>query len=161
MNPFNSASDYHQPPCFIDYNNATSIKKCWIGDSIVSLPDLRTEDARIANTWNSWITQLVSNYSIDGLRLDTVYQVNQDFWPPFQSAAGGIHAIGEVWNGDPNVMCPYQNYVSGLMNYPAYYWITQAFQSTSGSISNLVNGINQMKVCMSIVSYTVSFANQI
>jgi alpha-amylase len=26
-----------------------------------------------------------------------------------------------------------------------YYWITQAFQSTSGSISNLMNGVNQMK----------------
>lgn len=26
-----------------------------------------------------------------------------------------------------------------------YYWITQAFESTSGSISNLVNGINEMK----------------
>ena len=27
----------------------------------------------------------------------------------------------------------------------SYYWITQAFQSTGGSISNLVNGINTMK----------------
>ena len=26
-----------------------------------------------------------------------------------------------------------------------YFWITQAFESTSGSISNLVNGINSMK----------------
>lgn len=26
-----------------------------------------------------------------------------------------------------------------------YYWITQAFQSTSGSISNLLNGVNQMQ----------------
>lgn len=28
---------------------------------------------------------------------------------------------------------------------PRYYYITQAFESTSGSISNLVNGINEMK----------------
>jgi alpha-amylase len=27
----------------------------------------------------------------------------------------------------------------------SYFWITQAFESTSGSISNLVNGINEMK----------------
>ena len=26
-----------------------------------------------------------------------------------------------------------------------YFWITQAFESTSGSISNLVNGINEVK----------------
>lgn len=32
-----------------------------------------------------------------------------------------------------------------MLNYPAYYWVTQAFESTSGSISNLYNGINTMK----------------
>jgi alpha-amylase len=53
--------------------------------------------------------------------------------------------VGEVGNGDPTNFCPYQNYMSGVLNYPAYYWITQAFESTSGSISNLVNGINEMK----------------
>jgi alpha-amylase len=38
-----------------------------------------------------------------------------------------------------------QEYMSGVLNYPQYYWVTQAFESTSGSISNLVNGINEMK----------------
>lgn len=32
-----------------------------------------------------------------------------------------------------------------LLTPARYYWITQAFQSTSGSISNLVNGVNSMK----------------
>jgi alpha-amylase len=36
--------------------------------------------------WESWITSLVSTYSIDGLRLDSAMQVDQAFWPPFQSA---------------------------------------------------------------------------
>lgn len=35
--------------------------------------------------------------------------------------------------------------MSGVLNYPQYFWVTQAFESTSGSISNLVNGINTMK----------------
>ncbi|KXT01114.1 hypothetical protein AC578_10882 [Pseudocercospora eumusae] len=144
LNPFNQQSYFH-PPCSIDYNNDTSIKQCWIGSDTVSLPDLRTEDPTVAGMWNRWISQLVSNYSIDGLRIDTAYQVNQGFWSGFQSAAGGIHVLGEVWNGDTSVMCPYQNYLTGLMNYGTYYWITQAFSSTSGSISNLVNGINTMK----------------
>lgn len=59
--------------------------------------------------------------------------------------ASGVYVIGEAFNGDPAVIIPYQDSISGLMNYPAYYWITQAFQSTSGSITNLINGINQMK----------------
>jgi hypothetical protein len=35
--------------------------------------------------------------------------------------------------------------MSGVLNYPQYFWVIQAFESTSGSISNLVNGINTMK----------------
>ncbi|TAQ85031.1 hypothetical protein B7494_g6643 [Chlorociboria aeruginascens] len=141
--PFNSQSDYH-PFCLIDYSNTTSIEYCWEGDNNVSLPDLRTEDSDIQDTWNSWVTSLVSTYSIDGIRLDSAQQVGNAFLPSFQSAAG-VYIVGEVDNGDPTYVCPYQNYVSGLLNYPAFYWITQAFESTSGSISNLVNGINAMK----------------
>ncbi|KAG0647877.1 Taka-amylase A [Hyphodiscus hymeniophilus] len=141
--PFNSESYYH-PPCDIDYSNATSVQVCWEGDNTVSLPDLRTEDSDVLSTWESWIKSLVSTYNIDGLRVDSAQQVDQAFFPPFQSAAG-VYIVGEVFNGDPTYVCPYQNYMSGVLNYPAYYWITQAFESTSGSISNLVNGINEMK----------------
>lgn len=89
----------------------------------------------------------------------------------------GVYIVGEVDDGDTTVVCPYQSYMSGVLNYPAlvlhffrsrfatsttesatrrileetqltlssYYWITQAFESTTGSISNLVNGVNTMK----------------
>lgn len=62
FNPFNKQSYFHKP-CNIDYNNQTSVTQCWLGDNIVSLPDLRTEDSNVANMWNTWIGQLVSNYS--------------------------------------------------------------------------------------------------
>lgn len=143
LHPFNNQSYFH-PPCPIDYNNLTSAQECWVGSDTVSLPDLRTEDPTVANMWNQWISQLVSNYSIDGLRIDTAYQINPGFWSGFQSAAGGIHVLGEVWQ-EMNIMCTYQNYLTGLMNYAAFSWITQAFNSTSGSISNLVDGINAIK----------------
>jgi len=78
-------SDYHDF-CLIDYQNATSIKVCWEGDNTVSLPDLRTEDSNVLSVWESWITALVSKYSIDGLRLDSAQQVDNAFFPPFQSA---------------------------------------------------------------------------
>ncbi|KAI9647735.1 hypothetical protein NHQ30_004121 [Ciborinia camelliae] len=141
--PFNSASDYH-PFCFIDYSNKTSIQVCWEGSNTVSLPDLRTEDQNIRDTWNHWITDLVANYSIDGLRFDSAQQTGVGFFEGFQEAAGDTWVMGEVYNGDPAWVCPYQDYVQGLTNYPAYYWITQAFQNTQGSISNLVNGIHTM-----------------
>jgi alpha-amylase len=149
-------SDYHDF-CLIDYNNVTSIQQCWEGDNIVSLPDLRTEDSAVASVWNKWITDLVATYNIDGLRVDSAQQVNVDFFPDFQSAAG-VYIVGEVFNGDPSYVCPYQNSMSGVLNYPVYFWITQAFESTSGSISNLVNGINTMKSACADTTLLGSFS---
>jgi hypothetical protein len=87
---------YFHPFCLIDYSNATSILVCWEGDNIVSLPDLRTEDADVLDTFETWITNLVSTYSIDGLRVDSAQQVDSAFFPPFQTAGeccllGGIN----------------------------------------------------------------------
>lgn len=47
--------------------------------------------------------------------------------------------------------------MSGVLNYPAYFWITQAFESTTGSISNLANGINTMKSTCKDVTLLGSF----
>lgn len=143
FNPFNSKSYFHDF-CLINYDNLDTYQNCWEGDNIVSLPDLRTEDSSVYTVWQDWVQEVVANYSIDGIRLDSAMEVDLNFFPRFEDAAG-VYVIGEAFNGDPAVITPYQEYVSGLMNYPAYYWITQAFQSTSGSISNLVNGINTMK----------------
>jgi alpha-amylase len=142
--PFNRQSYFH-PYCTIDYSSDTSVKQCWLGSNNVPLPDLKTEDSGVQNIFDSWIAQLVQNYTIDGLRIDTAKHVNTGFWQPFLQAAGGIYAVGEVLDGDPKYVCPYQNYMPGVLNYPTYYTITQAFQSTGGSIANLVNGVNQMK----------------
>ncbi|CZT09340.1 hypothetical protein WAI453_003201 [Rhynchosporium graminicola] len=143
LKPFNKKSQYHDF-CLIDYNNVASIKNCWMGDNVVSLPDLRNEDSAILNIWTSWIANLVSKYKIDGIRLDSAQQLNNAFLAPFEKAAG-VYVIGEVFNGNPSYTCAYQKDVSGLMNFPAYFWIRRAFESTSGSISELVNGINTMK----------------
>ena len=64
--------------------------------------------------------------------------------------------------------------MSGVLNFPTYvphplklihftqscyryYWITQAFQSTSGSISNLVNGVNEIKTTCTDTTLLGSF----
>ena len=42
--------------------------------------DLDQDNSFVRSTLLSWITNLVQNYSIDGLRVDTVAEVNRDFW---------------------------------------------------------------------------------
>ncbi|KAF2726302.1 glycoside hydrolase family 13 protein [Polychaeton citri CBS 116435] len=135
--PFSSESDYHSY-CLIDYNDETSIKDCWLGDDQVPLPDLRTENSNVVEGYSKWIGELVSNYSIDGLRMDTAMQVDTAFWSSFVEAAG-VYVLGEVNEGDSSYVCGYQSYLPGVFNYASYFTLISAFQSTSGSISDLVS----------------------
>ncbi len=44
---------------------------------------------------NTWISSLVKDYSIDGIRIDAAKHIRKDFWPDFVKAAG-VFSIGEV-----------------------------------------------------------------
>jgi len=154
--PFNEASYFH-PYCAINYNDQTSVEKCWLGSNNVVLPDLNTEDTAVQTIYSSWIANLVKNYTIDGLRIDTAKHVNTGFWKPFLQAAGDIYAVGEILDGDPKYVCPYQKYMPGVLNFPTFYTITEAFQSTGGSISNLVKGINDVKAACADTTLLGSF----
>ena len=106
FNPFNEESDFH-PKCPItDYNNQTQVEQCWLGDDNLPLADVNTEKDEIVSTYNSWIKALVGNYSIDGIRIDTVKHVRKDFWPNFASSSG-VYTIGEVLHGDPSYVASY------------------------------------------------------
>ncbi|KAK4540157.1 hypothetical protein LTR36_009743 [Oleoguttula mirabilis] len=146
FNPFNDESYYH-PYCSIDYSdtgNTTNIEQCWVGDTSVPLPDLRTEDADVAAGYQTWITQLVSDYSIDGLRIDTSMEVNTGFWAGF-SAAAGVYMVGEVDEADATYVCSFQDYLPGVLNYGTYFPLVSAFSSTSGSISDLSDMVTTVK----------------
>jgi hypothetical protein len=65
-------SQYH-PYCPIDWNNLTSIQYCWLGDTTVPLPDVNTQDPTVVSTYGSWISNLVQEYGIDGLRIDGTF----------------------------------------------------------------------------------------
>ncbi|KXX79767.1 Alpha-amylase A type-1/2 [Madurella mycetomatis] len=153
--PFSSSSYFHTY-CPIDYESQTSVEECWQGSNIVSLPDLRTEDESVRRIWNEWISELVKTYSIDGLRIDSVKHVEPSFWPGF-SAAAGVYMVGEVFHGDPLYIVPYQQHMDGLMDYPSYYWTLRAFQSPSGSFSELADGINTLRGAASDLSLYGSF----
>ncbi|ORY63946.1 alpha-amylase [Pseudomassariella vexata] len=144
--PFSSRSWFH-PYCTINYDNETSIETCWQGDEKVSLPDLRTEDSEIRSIFHEWIRHMVTKYSVDGLRVDSAKHVETDFWPDFE-AASGVFALGEVLDGDPQHIYPWTDYLSGVMNYPVYYWLLRAFQSSSSTMDELTNGINTMSANM-------------
>ncbi|MGI4814179.1 MAG: alpha-amylase family glycosyl hydrolase [Janthinobacterium lividum] len=161
--PFNNKKYFHQYCPMTDYDyesNQTAVEEvsvplqdirchtndvqCWLGDSNVELTDVDTSRQDVINLYYAWIKNLVSTYSIDGLRIDTAKHIQQPFWPGFNTAAG-VYCVGEVADGDPNYSLPYQNYLDGILNYPLYYPLLRAFQSTTGSMSDLVAMVNTIK----------------
>lgn len=124
---FKEQSQYH-PYCAIDWSNTTSEEQCWLGDTVVPLPDLNTEDPTVVAGFGDWIQSLVKEYNIDGLRIDAAKHVNIDFWPVFCGKAG-VFCIGEVFGSDINDAALYQgsNALDSILNYPMYSALLDAF----------------------------------
>jgi alpha-amylase len=133
--PLNQASSYH-PDCDINYDNQTSIEQC----RIARLPDLNTQSSDVRSVLNTWVKWLVNEYQFDGVRIDTVKHVQQDFWPDFASAAG-VYSIGEAWDGNPAYLAQYAKLMPGLLNYATYYPMNRFYQQT-GSAQDLVDMMN-------------------
>lgn len=112
----------------------------------------------------SWIGQLVSNYSsklasvfekaervlcsdlflVDGLRLDSIFNVNQQFWLGFNTSAG-VFCIGEGSTDSASSLCPLQWSMDGLLNYPLYHRLIATFNSTGNNMTGLLEGMDEMK----------------
>ncbi|KAL3475633.1 family 13 alpha amylase in complex with acarbose [Aspergillus californicus] len=144
FNPFNDEKYFHSPCAIQNYDDQTQVEECWLGDNTVSLPDLDTTRTDVQDLWYDWVGSLVSNYSIDGLRIDTVKHVQKDFWKGYNDAAG-VYCVGEIFDGDPDFTCPYQDYLDGVLNYPIYYPLLDAFKSISGDMSALSDMIETVK----------------
>ena len=157
FNPFNDQSYFH-PRCLItDYNNQTNVEQCWLGDDQLPLADVNTERDDVVKTYNDWIKTLVGNYSVDGVRIDTVKHVRKDFWPNFASSSG-VFTIGEVLHNETSYVadytreckfsclpyladCPWLGVIDGVLDYPTWFPLVAGFQTKFGNLSTLVNVI--------------------
>jgi len=128
--PFNQAIHYHDcngcdPQCNINqWNppNATQLEHCRLS----GLLDLDQDNKYVRATLSSWIHDLVQNYSIDGLRIDTFPHVKCEYWKEFLVAAG-VYAVGEVASGDITWVAPWQKCGDATLSYPLYYTMRNVF----------------------------------
>ncbi|KAJ3720226.1 GH13 alpha-amylase precursor [Lentinula guzmanii] len=143
LQPFGGSNSFHTQ-CFIsDYNNQTDVEQCWLGDSGLPLLDLDTENSTVVDTMYSWIKNLVSEYSVDGLRVDTAKHIRQDFWPDFASNAG-VYTVGEILIGNVTYAAPYTKGLDSVLDYPTYYAVYDAFTNgTSGNMSAITDLVTQ------------------
>ena len=144
LQPFNDEKYYHKYCNITNYDDDKIAQDCWLGVTNVALPDLNTESQEVSDMINSWITGLVANYSIDGLRIDAAKHVNNEFLPPFVKAAG-VFTFGEIYSGVVENVCKYQknNLIAGLPNFPVYFPLIKAF--TAGdmqALSKMISDVN-------------------
>jgi alpha-amylase len=144
--PFATQDDFH-PFCWVDnYENQTNVEQCWLGDDSVILPDLNTQSQTVIEYWNNWVKNIVANYTVDAIRIDTVKHVPHSFWPAFTEAAG-VANVGEVLYFDPE------------FNYAIYYPLTRAFNSSVGSLEEVSQMVRQVAGNSSDPSLYGSFLN--
>ncbi|PYH31479.1 alpha-amylase [Aspergillus neoniger CBS 115656] len=161
FNPFDDEKYFHNFKLLSsDPTNETCVLDCWMGDTVVSLPDLRNEDEQVQNILGSWISELVSNYSIDGLRIDSVLNIAPDFFSNFTKSSG-VFTVGEGATADAADVCPLQPSLNGLLNYPLYYILTDAFNTTNGNLSTITESISYTKgQCEDVLALGTFTANQ-
>lgn len=142
FDPFNDQKYFH-PYCNITNYDIDSIaQNCWLGAINVALPDLDTEREDVVQMTGDWIKSTLSNYSVDALRIDAAKHVNTGFLPPFVKAAN-IFTMGEVYSGVIENVCPYQEELQGLPNYPVWFPLVQAF--TAGNMEGLAQMVDDVE----------------
>ncbi|EEB05470.1 alpha-amylase [Schizosaccharomyces japonicus yFS275] len=132
--PFHRAEDYHEKRFIRDYDNLNDCLTGWLGDNVVCLPDIRTENPRICSIFQNWIAFLHREYNFDGIRVDTAKHVQKTFYPPFVHAAN-VFAMAEVFHGDPAYVGVYQHYLPSVLNYPLYYQLRDTFLDRKQNMS--------------------------
>lgn len=152
--PFNDESSYNPYCPIVDWQNVTEYQDCWLGFTGVATPDIKTQDETVAAALGTWIKELVSNYSIDGIRVDGAKQISYDFFQGFVDAAG-VYPLGEIDDGDAAFTCNYQQYTEGLENYPVYFTLIRAF--TAGEMSGLVDMIKSVGESCKSPQYLANF----
>ena len=139
INPFNKAEYFHDRCQITDWNNQWQVENCRLCD----LPDLKQENDYVKNTLLEWVHNVVADYNIDGIRIDTVPEVPKWFWDEFKAAAG-VFQIGEVFNGNPSYVSDYQNHLESVFNYPLYYSMKDGFCGNLRKIEEYVTTSRSM-----------------
>lgn len=127
--PFGSLTDYHAWQQDVDWSNYSNVEDWWL----FCLPDVDTESPRVIQLYLDWINNLVNDYGIDGIRIDTIPYVPKTFWSLLtKNISSHTFATGEVNTGDCwSGFCPnttwYASYqvdksvpvLDSILNYPA------------------------------------------
>jgi glycosidase len=119
---FPDAAMYHHNGNIVDYGNREEVEThdlSGLNDLDQSVPEVR---AKLLDH----VRWLVGTARADGLRVDTVKHVPEDFWRDYQAAAG-VYTIGEVLDGSVDNVARYSHVLSATLDYPLYFAMREVF----------------------------------
>jgi alpha-amylase len=111
--------------------NRTIILDGWFGD----LADLNQTVPEVEAYLLDWIGEMVGEYRLDGLRLDTALYVPNWFLEKFQRAAA-VYIVGEVTTLNVSLHRSFTPPLTGLLNFPLTSRLPALF-SRGGSLTEL------------------------
>jgi hypothetical protein len=111
----------------------------------------------------NWVQRLVSRFGVDGIRIDTVPEVPMWFWKGYADAAG-VYAVGEVENGDPAYVGPYQKQgaLPATLAYPLFFQLRNVFQQqqSMNALQTLWLVVSKPRMCLSFFFSLTPYACQ-
>ena len=100
---------------------------------------------------------MLTQASLDGLRIDTVKHVDPSFWVPFVQSAG-VFCTGEVLEGNTSYVAPFQELLPSVLGYPNYYDAISAMSATNGSMYSLYDKVSAVKTLFTDPTLLGSFS---
>ncbi|GME23708.1 hypothetical protein GTA08_BOTSDO13705 [Neofusicoccum parvum] len=142
--PFNTESAFHKFCYITDYSDPNNYQNCWLGNDLLSLPDVDTENEDIVDYFEKWGTNVIDTYNVDGFRVDAVKHVPKTFWNDFESVVN-TYTIGEDFTSQTEYICNYMtNAVSAVLNYPMWYSIIDVFKNSTRPVSQLAFAVDDL-----------------
>jgi alpha-amylase len=107
----NQPEHYHEYCNVFDEDhpeNQWRMERCWLA----GLADFNHENPYVVEQLTKWISNMVTTYNLDGLRIDTIPHVPHHFWKKF-SDASNVFQVGEALDPRADYVGSYQNYLHG------------------------------------------------
>lgn len=123
--------------------------ECQAGDPVVScplagLPDLNQTLPEVSAFLNATVAYWVENFGIDGIRMDTVKHVYDEYWAQFFAPGGPgdpevVWTVGEIFDGNPSFIARYLDELNlpAAFDFPLYFRIKDHLSTPFGNLDDV------------------------
>ncbi len=131
------------------HTECTSVQSC----PLAGLPDLDDRIPEVQAFLNAAVRYWVENFGIDGIRMDTVKHVYDEYWQQFFALGGPgdperVWTVGEIFDGNPSFLAHYMDTLGlpAAFDFPLYFRIKDHLSHPGGNLNDVAVIFDQDKV---------------